>query len=105
MAKKDAYEVLEVSRDGSDQEIKQAYYRLEKEHHPDKNPGDASSEEKFKELAEPYAVLSDSEKRASYDQFGHGGMDGGFTDFRDFAGFVPLMRFHWNSSAPFRPHR
>lgn len=80
MAKKDYYEILGVSRTATEAEIKRAYRTRAVKHHPDKNPGDAHSEEKFKECAEAYAVLSDSQKRAQYDRFGHSGMGGGGFD-------------------------
>ncbi len=76
MAKRDYYEVLEVSRSASDAEIKKAYRQKAIQFHPDKNPGDHTAEEKFKEAAEAYEVLSDSEKRKRYDQFGHAGVNG-----------------------------
>jgi molecular chaperone DnaJ len=79
--KRDYYEVLGVSQDASDQEIKSAYRKLAVKHHPDKNPGDKAAEENFKEAAEAYSVLSDSEKRARYDRFGHNGLQGGFSGF------------------------
>ncbi len=75
--KRDYYEVLGVSRDASDADIKKAYRKLAKMYHPDTNPGDADAERKFKEASEAYAVLSDSEKRKQYDQFGHAAFDGG----------------------------
>jgi len=78
--KRDYYEVLGVARNASDQEIKSAYRKLALKYHPDKNQGDAVAEEKFKEAAEAYSVLSDPEKRIRYDRFGHGGMEG-FTGF------------------------
>ena len=74
MSKRDYYEVLAVSRTATDQEIKSAYRRLAVMHHPDKNPNDASAEEKFKEAAEAYSVLSDPEQRKRYDRFGHAGV-------------------------------
>jgi molecular chaperone DnaJ len=74
MSKQDYYEVLGVSRTAGDQELKSAYRRLAMLHHPDKNPNDASAEEKFKEAAEAYAVLSDAEQRRRYDRFGHAGV-------------------------------
>jgi molecular chaperone DnaJ len=72
--KRDYYEVLSVSRTATDQEIKSAYRRLAVKYHPDKNPNDASAEEKFKEAAEAYSVLSDGEQRKRYDRFGHAGV-------------------------------
>ena len=81
--KRDYYEVLSVSRTATDQEIKSAYRRLAVKYHPDKNPNDASAEEKFKEAAEAYEILSDGEKRARYDQFGHAGTDQYTHQFND----------------------
>ena len=75
--KRDYYEVLGVSKNADEAEIKKAYRKLAIKYHPDKNPDDASAEEKFKEAAEAYEVLSNSEKRAQYDRFGHAGMGGG----------------------------
>lgn len=78
--KRDYYEVLEVHRNASDIEIKKAYRKLAIQFHPDKNPGDKAAEDKFKELSEAYEVLSDAQKRAQYDQFGHAGVNaGGFS--------------------------
>lgn len=77
MSKRDYYEVLGVSKGASDEEIKKAYRKKAIQYHPDKNPGDKESEEKFKEAAEAYEVLSDAQKRQRYDQFGHAGMGGG----------------------------
>ncbi|MDR2084677.1 MAG: molecular chaperone DnaJ [Bacteroidales bacterium] len=83
MAKRDYYEVLGVAKGATDQEIKSAYRKKAIQFHPDKNPGDKEAEEKFKEAAEAYEVLSDPDKRSRYDQFGHDGMrgaaGGGFT--------------------------
>jgi molecular chaperone DnaJ len=86
--KRDYYEVLGVGRDASDEDIKKAFRKLAKQHHPDMNDGDKSSEIKFKEVNEAYEVLSDPEKKARYDQFGHAGMQGGagFGGFGDFTG-------------------
>lgn len=77
MSKRDYYEVLNVSRTCTEQELKSAYRRLAVKYHPDKNPGDASAEEKFKEAAEAYSVLSDAEQRRRYDRFGHAGVSSG----------------------------
>lgn len=76
MPKRDYYEVLNVARNASEAEVKQAYRRLAMKHHPDRNPDDQVAEEHFKEAKEAYEVLSDSRKRAAYDQFGHAGVDG-----------------------------
>ena len=77
MSKRDYYEILGVSRNASDTEIKAAYRKLAIQHHPDKNPDDHTAEEKFKEAAEAYSILSDQQKRASYDRFGHAGVGAG----------------------------
>ncbi len=91
MAKADYYNTLGVSKNASQEEIKSAYRKLAMKYHPDKNPGDTSSEAKFKEASEAYQVLSDSQKKSNYDQFGHaafenggGGGGGGFGDFGGF---------------------
>ena len=76
MAKRDYYEVLGVSKNASDDEIKKAYRKLAIKYHPDKNPGNKEAEEKFKEISEAHEVLSDKQKRARYDQFGHAGVNG-----------------------------
>lgn len=76
MSKDDYYEVLGVSRDATDQDIKSAYRKQALKYHPDRNPGDHSAEEKFKQASEAYQVLSDADKRAAYDRFGHAGMSG-----------------------------
>ncbi len=77
MSKRDYYEILAVSRTATDQEIKSAYRRLAVKYHPDKNPNDATAEEKFKEAAEAYSVLSNPEQRQRYDRFGHAGVSSG----------------------------
>ena len=96
--KRDYYEVLGVDKSASAEEIKKAYRKSAMKYHPDRNPGDKTAEEKFKELGEAYEVLSDDEKRSRYDQFGHAGVDpnfgaggggygggfGGFSGFGDF---------------------
>ncbi|MDT3406746.1 UNVERIFIED_CONTAM: DnaJ-class molecular chaperone [Pseudacidovorax intermedius] len=76
MSKRDYYEVLEISKSASADEIKKAYRKMAIKYHPDKNPGDKEAEEKFKEAAEAYEVLSDDQKRSRYDQFGHAGVGG-----------------------------
>lgn len=83
--KRDYYEVLGVDRNADDAAIKKAYRQLAKKYHPDTNPGDKEAEKKFKEASEAYAVLSDSDKRRQYDQFGHSAFDGGAGGF-DFSG-------------------
>ena len=83
-SKRDYYEVLGVSRDATGREIKSAYRKLAVTHHPDRNAGDKDAEEKFKEAAEAYSVLSDPNQRARYDRFGHQGVSGG-----GFGGFDP----------------
>ena len=87
MAKRDYYEVLGVKKDSSADDIKRSYRRLAMKHHPDKNPGDKEAEAKFKECAEAYEVLSDSQKRQRYDQFGHDGLRG--TGMHDFSHINP----------------
>lgn len=87
MAKRDYYEVLEVSKDASADEIKKAYRKKAIQYHPDKNPGDKTAEEKFKEAAEAYDVLSTPDKRSRYDQFGHAGMSGAAGNGGPFGGF------------------
>ncbi|MCF8010468.1 MAG: molecular chaperone DnaJ [Clostridiales bacterium] len=87
MAKRDYYEVLGVSNDADKNEIKKTYRKLARKYHPDANPGDDQTAEKFKEITEAYEVLMDDEKRAAYDRYGHaatdgqGGFEGGFGDF------------------------
>src|SRR5262252_9322652 len=91
VTRRDYYEILGISREADDQAIKSAYRRLALTHHPDRNPGSKDAEEKFKEAAEAYSVLSDSQKRAAYDRYGHqgvptvagGGFETGFPDLSD----------------------
>jgi molecular chaperone DnaJ len=77
MSKRDYYEVLGLARDAGDKELKSAFRRLAKEHHPDYNQGDAASEARFKEINEAYEVLKDPQKRAAYEQYGHSAFEGG----------------------------
>lgn len=77
MAKRDYYEILGVGREASEDDLKKAYRKLAMQFHPDRNPGDASAEAKFKELNEAYDVLKDAEKRAAYDRYGHAAFEGG----------------------------
>ena len=79
--KRDYYEVLGVDKNASADDIKKAYRKMAVKYHPDKNPGDKAAEEKFKEAAEAYSVLSDADKKARYDQFGHAGVEGAGPDF------------------------
>src|SRR6516165_1094915 len=82
--KRDYYEVLGVTRTASFEEIKKTYRQLALKFHPDRNPGDADAERRFKEAAEAYEVLSDQEKRQRYDRYGHAGLEGaGVHDFRN----------------------
>ena len=80
-AKADYYEVLSISREASEDEIRRAYRKCALKYHPDRNPGDGAAESKFKEATEAFSVLSDHEKRARYDRFGHAGLDGAGFDF------------------------
>src|SRR4026207_1986447 len=92
MAKRDYYEVLGVNKGANTDEIKKAYRKVAMKFHPDRNPGDKASEEKFKEAAEAYEILSDTDKRSQYDRFGHnafaqarggGGFSGGGMNMDD----------------------
>jgi molecular chaperone DnaJ len=96
VSRRDYYDILGVARDAGDADIKSAYRKIALKSHPDRNPGDAQAEERFKEAAEAYSVLGDPEKRARYDQFGHAGVQGAgsgpgfnpdiFADFSDILG-------------------
>lgn len=110
MAKRDYYEVLEVGKDASPEEIKKAYRKKAIKFHPDKNPGDTASEEKFKEAAEAYEILSNSEKKQRFDQYGHAGMGGaagggyggGFSDVEDiFSSFGDIFGGHFSGFGGF----
>lgn len=93
MSKADYYEVLGVSRDVSESDLKSAYRKQALKYHPDRNPGDHAAEEKFKEASEAYQVLSDGDKRAAYDRFGHAGLNGqggGFSGGSPFGGGVDI---------------
>ncbi len=87
MQQQDYYELLGVSRQANDAEIKRAYRKLAMKHHPDRNPDDNTAEEKFKEIQNAYAILSDKQKRAAYDQFGHAGVDPSMGGGQGFGGF------------------
>ncbi|WP_298441279.1 molecular chaperone DnaJ [uncultured Ferrimonas sp.] len=96
MSKRDYYEVLGVGRDASERDIKKAYKRLAMKYHPDRNPGDTAAEENFKEAKEAYEILTDGQKRAAYDQFGHAGVDpnrggGGFGGGGGAGGFEDIF--------------
>lgn len=94
MSKRDYYDVLDVAKTATDQEIKSAYRKLALKHHPDRNPGDKAAEEQFKEAAEAYAVLADTDKRHMYDRFGHQGLGGAATGGFDpsvFTGFEDIL--------------
>ncbi|MGO9005407.1 MAG: molecular chaperone DnaJ [Beijerinckiaceae bacterium] len=91
MAKRDFYEILGVSRSCTDVEMKAAFRKAAMQHHPDRNPGDAEAERKFKELNEAYQALSDAQKRAAYDRFGHAAFEQGGTGFTSGDGFASSM--------------
>ena len=93
MSKRDYYDVLEVSRTATDQDLKSAYRKLALKYHPDRNQGDKKAEERFKEAAEAYGILSDPDKRSRYDRFGHAGVGNGGQGFdpSQFTGFEDLF--------------
>src|SRR6202453_5276954 len=91
MAKRDFYEVLGVSRSCTEVEMKAAFRKAAMQHHPDRNPGDAEAERKFKEVNEAYQALSDAQKRAAYDRFGHAAFEQGGPGFSAGDGFASSM--------------
>ena len=93
MSKRDYYDVLGIGRTAAEQEIKSAYRKLAFQHHPDRNPGSKEAEDKFKEAAEAYAVLADTDKRHMYDRFGHAGLGGAASRFDPtvFTGFEDIL--------------
>ena len=97
MAKRDYYEILGVPKNASEEDIKKAYRKLAMKHHPDRNQGDASkaAEEKFKEAKEAYEMLSDAQKRAAYDQYGHAGVDPNMRGGARWRGLWRLCRSLW----------
>ena len=93
MSKRDYYETLGVAKNASEEELKKSYRRLAMKYHPDRNPGDKEAEEKFKEAKEAYEILSDPQKCAAYDEFGHAGVDpnmAGGSGFSGFGGFSDI---------------
>src|SRR6201982_2112495 len=102
MAKRDYYEVLEVDRTASEGEIKKAFRVLARELHPDVNAHDPEAEEKFKEAAEAYEILSDSERRATYDRYGHDGLrSGGYApNFDGFGSIGDLFNAFFGGAGP-----
>src|SRR5690349_10120045 len=122
MAKKDFYETLGVAHNASQADLKKAYRQMAMKYHPDRNPGDTSAEEKFKDAKEAYEILSDSQKRAAYDQFGHAGVDpsmgggpggfagpgggAGFGNFDDvFRVFGDIFGMGGGAAGPSQPHQ
>jgi molecular chaperone DnaJ len=119
MSKRDYYEILGVGKNASADEIKKAYRKVAMQYHPDRNPGDKAAEEKFKEAAEAYEVLSDADKKAQYDRYGHAGMTGNgrgfsgggmnmediFSHFGDIFGDDVFGNFFGGGSARSRSHR
>ena len=103
MAKRDYYEILGVTKGVSPDEIKKAYRKIALKYHPDRNPDNKEAEEKFKEAAEAYEVLSDDDKKARYDRYGHAGVNqgagGGFTNMEDI--FEQFGDIFGGSGSPF----
>ena len=97
--KRDYYEVLGVEKNANADEIKKAYRKAAIKYHPDKNPGDKEAEEKFKEAAEAYDVLSNEEKRARYDRFGHAGMSGAACSPRGQSCGLPFRKLSFRPSS------
>lgn len=103
------YDILGVKKDASESELKKAYYKLSKQYHPDKNPGNKEAEEKFKEISEAYSILSDKEKRKIYDQYGkdglkQNGMSDGFKDFDPFDMFSSFFGSFGNNFSKHEEH-
>ncbi len=114
--KRDYYEVLGVSRNATSEDIKRAYRRLARQYHPDVNQGDSNAAERFKEINEAYQVLSDEQKRATYDRFGHsafeganqgnyGGFGADFDPFADFSNFGDIFDFFFGGGTQYRRER
>lgn len=101
MSKRDYYEVLGVSKEADKDQIKKAYRKLAIQYHPDKNPGDPTAEDKFKEASEAYEVLSDDQKRAQYDRFGHSGMGAQEPHFHDISEIFSRFSDFFNDGGPF----
>ena len=108
MSKRDYYEILGVERSATDADLKSAFRKLAMQHHPDKNPGNAEAEAKFKELNEAYQMLSDGQKRAAYDRFGHNAFEqngggGGFSgEFGSSMADIFEDLYGWPWTTPFR---
>ena len=103
--KRDYYEVLGLQKGASEEEIKKAFKTMARKYHPDLHPGDKEAEAKFKEVNEAYGVLSDADKRARYDQFGHAGVDPNFAGAGGGAGGVPLRDHPQRGPVPYAENR